>query len=50
MNQNVIQKCRRDDILYFTQLGASGAKIDYIEPEKLSILASNMVNPTKAEA
>lgn len=50
MNQNVIQKCRRDDILYFTQLGASGAKIDYIEPEKLSVLASNMVNNTKEEA
>lgn len=50
MNQNVIQKCRRDDILYFTQLGASGAKIDYIEPEKLSVLASNMVNNAKEEA
>lgn len=34
-NKNVIQKCRRDDILYFTELGASGAKIDYIEPEDL---------------
>ena len=34
-NHNIVQKCRRDDILYFTALGASGAKIDYIEPDKL---------------
>jgi hypothetical protein len=34
-NKNIIQDCRRDDILYFTELGASGAKIDYIEPDKL---------------
>lgn len=32
-NKNVIQKCRRNDILYFSLLGPSGAKIDYIEPE-----------------
>lgn len=34
-NKNIIQKCRRDDILYFTDLGPSGAKITYIEPDKL---------------
>ena len=34
-NKNIVQKCRRDDILYFTQLGPSGAKIDYIEPKEL---------------
>lgn len=46
-NKNIIQNCRRDDILYFTQLGASGAKVDYIKPEVLSEIASEMVNPTK---
>lgn len=34
-NDNIIQECRRDDILYFTALGASGAKINYIEPNDL---------------
>lgn len=34
-NNNIIQDCRRDDILYFTQLGPSGARIQYIEPEDL---------------
>lgn len=34
-NKNIIQKCRREDILYFTALGPSGAKITYIEPDKL---------------
>lgn len=34
-NKNIIQKCRREDILYFTDLGPSGAKITYIEPDKL---------------
>ena len=34
-NNNIIQECRRDDILYFTALGASGAKINYIEPKDL---------------
>lgn len=32
-NKNVIQRCRRNDILYFSLLGPSGAKIDYIEPD-----------------
>lgn len=34
-NNNIIQDCRRDDILYFTALGPSGARIQYIEPEDL---------------
>ncbi|MBO7731429.1 MAG: hypothetical protein J6S67_02720 [Methanobrevibacter sp.] len=34
-NKNVIQDCRRDDILYFSALGPSGAAIKYIKPEKL---------------
>jgi len=33
-NKNIIQKCRRNDILYFTGAGPSGARIDYIEPKK----------------
>ena len=34
-NKNIIQKCNRDDILYFSALGPSGARIDYIEPADL---------------
>lgn len=34
-NINIIQPCRRSDILFFTALGPSGAKIEYISPEKL---------------
>ena len=34
-NKNIIQKCNRDDILYFSALGPSGARIDYISPEDL---------------
>lgn len=34
-NTNVIQKCRRDDIMYFTALGPSGARVDYINPNDL---------------
>lgn len=34
-NLNIIQNCRRDDILYFSQLGPSGAAVDYIKPEEL---------------
>ena len=34
-NKNIIQDCRRDDILYFSALGPSGARIDYIKPEEL---------------
>ena len=34
-NKDVVQDCRRDEILYFTPLGPSGAKVKYIEPAKL---------------
>jgi ADP-heptose:LPS heptosyltransferase len=34
-NKNILQDCRRDDILYFTALGASGARVDYIKPQTL---------------
>lgn len=34
-NKHIVQDCRRDDILYFTALGPSGAKVKYIEPDKL---------------
>lgn len=34
-NKNILQECRRDDILYFSALGPSGAAISYIKPEKL---------------
>ena len=35
-DNNIIQNCNRDDILYFSQLGSSGARIDYIEPNELA--------------
>lgn len=34
-NKNIEQKCRTDDLLYFTPLGPSGALVEYIEPEEL---------------
>jgi hypothetical protein len=34
-NKNIEQKCRTDDLLYFTALGPSAAKISYIEPNDL---------------
>ena len=44
-NTNVIQKCRRDDILYMNLLGPSGAKIEYIKPEELlDIVCKNLIN------
>ena len=39
-NKNIVQPCRRDDILYFTALGSSWAKVQYIEPEELLRLVS----------
>lgn len=32
-NKNIVQECNRNDILYFSALGPSGARIDYITPE-----------------
>lgn len=34
-NKNILQRCNRNDILYFSALGASAAKVDYIAPEEL---------------
>ena len=34
-NTNILQECRTNDLLYFTALGPSGAKVKYIEPEEL---------------
>ena len=34
-NKNIVQRCNRDDILYFSALGPSGARIDYISPKEL---------------
>lgn len=34
-NKNIIQDCDRDDIFYFTLLGPSGARINYITPQEL---------------
>lgn len=45
-NENIIQNCNRDDILYFTPLGASGARVDYIEPQKLLEKVSKILPST----
>lgn len=34
-NYNIMQKCNRNDILYFSALGPSSARVDYIAPDKL---------------
>lgn len=34
-NHNILQKCNREDILYFSALGPSANRIDYIEPKEL---------------
>ena len=34
-NHNIIQHARINDLLYFSALGPSGAKVDYIKPEEL---------------
>lgn len=34
-NRNIEQPCRTNDLLYFSALGPSGAKVQYIEPEEL---------------
>ena len=33
-NKNIVQDCHREDILYFSALGPSGARINYIKPEE----------------
>lgn len=34
-NKNILQECDRSEILYFTELGPSGTRIEYIAPEDL---------------
>lgn len=34
-NKNIIQNCDRSEILYFTDLGPSGTRVDYIDPIEL---------------
>ncbi len=34
-NKNIEQPCRTNDLLYFSALGPSGAKVDYISPAEL---------------
>jgi ADP-heptose:LPS heptosyltransferase len=34
-NKNIEQPCRTDDLLYFSALGPSGAKVNYISPNEL---------------
>lgn len=34
-NKNIEQSCRTDDLLYFSALGPSGAKVNYIRPKEL---------------
>lgn len=46
-NENIVQTCRRDDILYFTELGASGAHIDYIKPKDLFDIVEKRLYATK---
>lgn len=45
-NKNIIQDCRRNDILYFSLLGPSGAKVKYTEPE---VLVKDFVSYIKGE-
>lgn len=34
-NKNILQKCNRKNVRYFTELGPSGAAVNYIKPEDL---------------
>lgn len=42
---NIIQDCRRDDILYFSMLGPSGARVKYIEPDDLLEIVKTSLCP-----
>lgn len=46
-NKNILQTCNRDDILYFSALGPSGARIDYISPEELLAETNKYLFDTK---
>lgn len=49
-NKNIVQECNREDILYFSALGPSGARIDYIKPEDLLKEVDAYLFETKPEA
>lgn len=34
-NNNILQECRRDGVFYFTELGPSANRVDYISPSNL---------------
>ena len=46
---HIIQGCRRDDILYFSALGPSGARIDYIQPDELLAIVDKELFEAKEE-
>ena len=48
-NNNVIQKCRRNDIILFGALGPSGNKVEYIEPKDLLLKTNNLRKPNESE-
>ena len=48
-NKNIVQKCNRDDILYFSALGPSGARIDYIKPTDLLKEVNNYIFEEKEQ-
>ena len=48
-NKNIEQKCRTDDLLYFSALGPSGAKVSYISPDDLLKEVDGYLFGTKVE-
>lgn len=48
-NKNIEQPCRTDDLLYFSALGPSGAKVKYIEPDELLKNVDEYIFGTKVE-
>lgn len=48
-NKNIEQKCRTDDLLYFSALGPSGAKVSYISPDDLLKEVDGYLFGTKTE-
>ncbi|MCR4953492.1 MAG: hypothetical protein K6A43_05395 [Treponema sp.] len=49
-NRNLVQSCNRDDILYFSALGPSGARVDYIQPDELLKEVDNYLYPDARKA
>lgn len=48
-NNNVIQECRRDEILYFSALGPSGTRVRYIEPKELLKEVEGLYDPPQKD-